>query len=352
MTAPRVSVLLPVRNGMPWLPEALASLTSQTFAAIEILALEDGSTDATPEVLASWPDARLRTIRTGGIGIGAALAVGLREARAPLVARQDADDSSMPHRLEREVTFLDRYPHVDLVGCVAEYVDERGRPLENDWVRTVRAQQDVAVTPAQIRDLMPLTCCLTHGSIVARADVLRAAGGYRAETVPAEDYDLWLRLLPHGELAKLPERLYRYRVHAGQASAQAKPDQIRQTIAAKLAYLRRRCPGLPPEARLAIVGTGTGALYYAAEAPRHGFIPVGDPPALRRERLPSLVRPRLRRRAFDGFDAIVVSNLTALEPYRTMFCADNGEQGLVRIGNFFVKPACLHAREAGREGAA
>src|SRR5687767_7946066 len=222
---PRVSVLLPVRNGLPWIREALDSLAWQTLNDFEVIALEDGSTDGTADVLAGWPDDRLRVIPTGGIGIAAALNIGLEAARAPLVARQDADDISAPDRLEAQVDYLIGHTDVGLVATVADYIDGRGEPIENDWVNTVRAQQDVAVTPDQIRELMPLTCCLTHGSIMARTGLLRAAGGYRQAMAPAEDYDLWLRLLPRTPIAKLSRRLYRYRVHDAQVSAQARQQQ-------------------------------------------------------------------------------------------------------------------------------
>jgi hypothetical protein len=345
MKTPRVSVLLPVRNGMAWLEESLQSLTAQTLTELEILVLEDGSTDGTAALLAAWPDARLRTIPTGGRGIAAALAIGLREAQAPLVARQDADDVSAPERLAKQVAYLERYKHIDLVACTAEYVDAQGRSIASAWVDTIRAQHDMAVTPDQIRDLMPLTCCIAHGSIVARADVLRAAGGYRDGTAPAEDYDLWLRLLPHAQLAKLPERLYQYRVHDAQSGARARDLQLRQTIAAKLAYLRRLCPKLPSPARLAIVGTGSGAEVFGSMATEQRFVPVPGLPALTRDRLTLLTRPRLRRRAFEGWDVMVVTDVAALDAYRTMFCADNGEGGLTRIGNFFVKSEYVGAED-------
>jgi glycosyltransferase involved in cell wall biosynthesis len=326
---------MPVGNGMPWLREALAGLSSQTFGDFEILALEDGSTDETPQVLASWPDPRLRTIRTGGIGTGAALALGLREARAPLVARQDAEDSSMPQRFERQVAFLDRCRHIDLVGCLAEYVDESGRPLDSEWVRAVRAEQDVAVTPPQIRDLLPRTCCLTHGSVVARADILRAVGGYRVETTPVEDYDLWLRLLPERALAKLPERLYRYRVRAGRAGAPARPDHVRQTIAARLAYVRRVMPGLPDRATLAIVGGEEESEACRTAAADAGFTVVPARATLGRNCLSLLGRPAVRRWALEGWDVLAVADESAIEAYGTKF-SDTG-QGLVRVGSFFVK---------------
>lgn len=278
-TSPRVSVLMPVRNGLPWLQEALASLSAQTLREIEIVALEDGSTDATPEFLASWPDDRLRVISTGGIGIGGALNVGLGEARGALIARQDADDVSHPQRLERQIAVLDRDARIDLVACVADYVSGTGQPVQNDWVSTIRRQQDVAVTPNDIRELMPLTCCVTHGSILARTDLLREAGGYRPDLSPQEDYDLWLRLLPRANFTKLAEPLYQYRVHDTQASAQGKPHNIRTTIGIKLAYLRRVCPWLPTPARLAIAGTGRGVGYYNAVARDFQFVPAPTPPS-------------------------------------------------------------------------
>src|SRR5688572_9425286 len=117
---PRVSVLLPVRNGLPWLGAALQSLAAQTFADFEILALEDGSTDGTRECLDAWPDDRLRVIPTGGVGIAAALNIGLAEAAAPLVARQDADDLSAAERLQSQVEYLRVHSDVGVLATAAE----------------------------------------------------------------------------------------------------------------------------------------------------------------------------------------------------------------------------------------
>jgi GT2 family glycosyltransferase len=338
---PRVSVLLPVRNGMPWLREALASLAQQTFRDFEVLVMEDGSTDATLECLATWPDARLRVIPTGGAGIAAALTTGLDAARAPLVARQDADDLSMPDRLQAQVKYLDEHPDVGLVASRAEYIDERGAPVDNGWVRTVRRQQDVAVTPRDIQALMPLTCCLTHGSVMARAEVLCRAGGYRQEMAPAEDYDLWLRLLPTSRLAKLPERLYQYRIHDGQVSILARDEQIRRTIAAKLAHLRRSFPELPLRARLAILGGGRGDAYYRAVAPEYGFDPLPALPARagESERLsPGGVAVDWAATAMRSSDALVVTDFTALEECHQAIARDRHGRGASRLGNFFVAP--------------
>ena len=332
---PRVSVLLPVRNGLPWLGEALDSLARQTLSDFEIIVLEDGSTDGTAELLAGWPDDRLRVIRTGGVGIAAALNVGLGMARASLIARQDADDISSPERLEAQVDCLTAGTDLGLVASVADYIDSRGDTVDNDWVRTIRRQHDVAVTPDQIRNLMPLTCCITHGSVMARTGLLRAAGGYRQAMAPAEDYDLWLRLLPRTLMTKLAQPLYRYRVHDAQVSVRAKQQQLAQTLLAKFAYVRRLFPQVPSPGRLIVVGTGRGASCYRLLASTHGFETVPPPASLQKENLDLLGDPVVRRWALDACDALVVGDIAELETYSRALLRDLATDA-IRVGNFFI----------------
>jgi glycosyltransferase involved in cell wall biosynthesis len=332
---PRVSVLLPVRNGGPWISEALDSLAHQTFSDFEIIALEDGSSDGTAELLAAWPDDRLRVISTGGVGIAAALNVGLGMARAPLIARQDADDISAPERFEAQVNCLGARADVGLVASVADYIDGDGQTVDNDWVQTIRRQQDVVTAPEQIRDLMPLTCCITHGSVMARTGLLRAAGGYRQAMAPAEDYDLWLRLLPRTLMAKLPQALYRYRVHDAQVSVRAKQQQLAHTLLAKFAYVRRLFPQVPSPGRLIVVGTGRGASCYRLLASRHGFETVPPPPALQKENLGLLGDAVVRRWALDACDALVVGDIAELETYSRALLRDLATDA-IRVGNFFI----------------
>jgi hypothetical protein len=364
---PPVTVLMPVRNGLPWLREALESLASQTMGDFELLVLEDGSTDGTAEFLAAWSDHRLRVIPTRGIGMAAALNLGLDAARAPLVARHDADDVSAPHRLEAQVAYLASRPDVGVVATAADYIDAHGRAIDNDWVRTVRIQHDAALTPEQVAALMPLTCCVTHGSIMARAEVLRAAGGYQRGIWPVEDYDLWLRLLPETALAKLPERLYRYRIHDAQLSGHVRDRQLVEALSAKFRYLRRVVPQLPTPARLTVVGEGRGADGYRSLASAHGFRVVRLPPsrhALRRPGKPDSTMVRLKPDSTHGFvwlnvesgfsrtldldscDALVVADLADVDSYSLAFGASTPHAAAIRIGNFFIP-----RRWAGRQAA-
>jgi glycosyltransferase involved in cell wall biosynthesis len=211
---PRVSVLLPVRNGATFLREALESVLAQTLADFEFLVVDDGSIDETPAILSSVRDGRLRVLRQEPLGLVVALNRAVAEARGPLLARMDADDVSLPERLERQVAYLDARPRVGLVAVGVETIG-RGE-------RIVLPDDDAA-----LRRRLLLRNPFTHGAVVLRAEALRQAGGYRADYGANEDYDLWRRMARSWELAALPEILYRYRRHE-QATTATDPERVAQ----------------------------------------------------------------------------------------------------------------------------
>jgi len=116
-----------VYNGAPWVRDAVASVLAQTAGDLELIVIDDGSTDATPELLAAVRDSRVRTERQARVGLTRALNQALARARAPLVARLDADDLALPERLARQRAFLDAHPDVGLLGTGARAVDAAGR---------------------------------------------------------------------------------------------------------------------------------------------------------------------------------------------------------------------------------
>lgn len=205
-SAPRVSVLLPVWNSERWIAQAVESLLGQTFRDFELLALDDGSTDATPGILARYAerDARVRAVSLPHRGLVATLNEGVAQARGELLARMDADDVSRPERLALQVAYLDRHPECVALGAEVLLVDPDGAPIRRG---------DVPVESAAIEAelLRGRGEALTHPVAMLRSEAVRAAGGYR--DVAAEDVDLYLRLAERGRLANLPETLLEYRQH-------------------------------------------------------------------------------------------------------------------------------------------
>ncbi len=230
---------MPVRNGGSYLVPAVRSLLDQSFADFELLAIDDGSIDGSASRLASLAagDRRVRLLRNPGRGLVAALNFGLAEARGELVARMDADDVALPRRFERQVAFLDSHPEVAVLGTAVDVIDHAGRVVD---------RIDYPTSPAEIearlldRRRVEWSCAHAHPSVMARLDVVRAAGGYRAVFRHAEDYDLWQRLAERHRLANLPDRLLRYRSHAGQVSRRHAAEQRFATRIAQLAALARR----------------------------------------------------------------------------------------------------------------
>jgi glycosyltransferase involved in cell wall biosynthesis len=199
---PLISVLLPVHNGMPHLPEAVESVLGQTLKEFELLVIDDGSTDGTPDYLRSLALPRVRYHRLTKVGLVGALNYGLGVARAPLVARMDADDVSLPTRFEKQCAYLRRHPDCVLVGCHFEYMS-----LEGHCVR----EHSNLISDEAIRWQMLFTTPFVHPGVMFSRSAAAAVGNYRTEFPIAQDYDLWTRMATQGRLANYPEKLLRYR---------------------------------------------------------------------------------------------------------------------------------------------
>lgn len=219
--APAVSVLIPVRNCAPYLDAALESLAAQTFTDFEIVLVDNGSTDGTDAVIAAWArrEPRLRPFRLERPGLSESLNFAASKARAPLLARLDGDDVALPDRLALQVEAMAKRPSLGLLGSAAELIDSSGRYV---------GALDRPVTDAALRRFLETGCGFVHSSIMMRRAAFDAAGGYRKGLNVAEDYDLWLRMAEVTELANLPRRLVRYRLHTASNTARR---PVRQAIA-------------------------------------------------------------------------------------------------------------------------
>jgi len=213
---PRASVLMSVFNGAEFLAASLDSVLAQTFGDFEFIIIDDGSTDRSAEIVAGYSDPRIVLIRQENRGIAAALNRGLELARGEYIARQDADDISLPERFAREVRFLDTHPDVAVLGTGAMLIDSDGRPFSR-FMPFTRHEQIV-------KELLRGVCLLMHGSVMIRREAILEVGGYRRIFSHAQDVELWLRMSARYRLANLREVLYYYRRHDESVTQQAHID--------------------------------------------------------------------------------------------------------------------------------
>lgn len=261
---PVVTVLLAVSNGERYLETAIASALRQTVADLELLVVDDGSTDATPEIIAEVGDERLRVLRNEErMGLAASLNRGLDEARGRYLARLDADDVALPRRLESQLSRIGSGGRLGIVGTAVLTLDEADRPGE------------LAVMPSgqhAVRWASLFSSPFYHPSVLVDRELLDRHGlRYDPGFLESEDYDLWTRLLSHAAGDNLRDPLVLYRVHAAQASRRRRDVQrdFQQRVA--LREITALAPELGPEgAKLAWrVGAGEpvdGDLDAAASA--------------------------------------------------------------------------------------
>ena len=198
-----VTWLLPVRNGMPYLPLTLESIAAQTYTNTEIIAWDNNSTDDTLKELRRWIPRRIpgRIVSDRPMALGLSLAAMVNLAKTELCARIDADDINLPSRLEKQVAFLQAHPEVGMVGSQVTTIDQAGAQLER-W--------RLSTADAEIRWQLRWKNPISHPSVLFRKSVILRAGNYR-DCPSAEDFDLWLRVAELVEIRNLPEVLLNYR---------------------------------------------------------------------------------------------------------------------------------------------
>jgi glycosyltransferase involved in cell wall biosynthesis len=231
-------VLVAVHNGAPWVRAAIESIARQTVTDLEIVVVDDSSTDSTPEVLAAIHEPRLRVVRTEERrGLADALNRGLEEVRGRFVARMDADDIAFPHWLERVLSRLESAPAVTLVGAGVLELRADGR---------LGAVHVPEPTPAVTRWYAHFGASpFFHNTVAFDRDLFERHGlRYDESFGESEDFDLWTRVLEHAEADALPEALVLYRLHPAQASQRRGELQreLGRTIA--LRQIATTAPGL------------------------------------------------------------------------------------------------------------
>ncbi|WBY07988.1 glycosyltransferase family A protein [Sphingomonas sp. 7/4-4] len=262
--ARRLSVVMPVRNALPYLDASITSILEQSFADFEFVIGDDGSSDGSRERLIDWSkrDERIRLFLGEGSGLGPAGSSNWVAALAtsPLVARMDADDLSGRYRLEAEVAALDAHADAVLVGSVYECID-----LAGNVVRPV--VRHCLHDPYSARHPFP------HGSVMYRREAFEAAGGYRAGCDFWEDMELYWRMAERGRLLVLPEVHYSYRFNSGHSrlTAQRRRVEVAIDLALRCSAARRNGEDYEPLLAEALPEKGSSVRARSARSGNWSF---------------------------------------------------------------------------------
>jgi hypothetical protein len=198
---PVVSVVMPVYDEAAFVGAAIESVLRQSVSELELVVVDNGSRDATPEILRRYDDPRLRVFRLPrNLGSAAAGNRAVREARAPLIARLDADDVALPHRLATQLAEFARRPELALLGAQSRPIDVHGRPL-------LRRVAPKPVTPAGMAWQSMFNSPFIHSTTMFRREAFERAGGYDERLPRSSDFALFSRLQQRAVVANLPQAL-------------------------------------------------------------------------------------------------------------------------------------------------
>jgi glycosyltransferase involved in cell wall biosynthesis len=210
MSDPSVTVFIAVHNRARYVGDAIASVLGQDFTDFELLLIDDGSSDDSIAVIERFADPRIRLVRNdGNRGIPFTRSRGLELARGRYLAVLDSDDIMAPKRLVRQVAFLDRNPHIAIVGGWSREMDDGGRLKSGIKM--------LPLVPAELHARLLFRTCHHHASVMGRTAILRDYR-YRADFPVSSDFDLFTRVTERHRLANLPRVLLHRRIHAGRVT--------------------------------------------------------------------------------------------------------------------------------------
>ena len=222
---PKVSIIIPCYNSARTLPDALSSVLAQTYRNIEVIVVDDGSTDATRAVLEPYiASGSVTCLQQGNKGCGAARNAGVARASGELVAFLDADDSWEPEKLARQVAGFSEDPNSIVSYTDRLLLDPEGNPTGGSYAGRPGFRGSARMLPR-----LAFANMLTLSSAVVRTAAFRNSGGFteRYELMMFADYDLWLKLAPLGRFRRVPEALTRYRTKAPPTAAEKRSNHAK-----------------------------------------------------------------------------------------------------------------------------
>lgn len=235
---PRLSVVMSVFNGEPYLREAVDSVLNQTFEDFEFVIVDDCSTDTSVKTLESYDDPRIvRLYNPVNLGLPRSLNRGLSICRGEIIARQDQDDVSMPSRFNDQLQHLARHPDIGVLGTQMEVMNERGDFLE---------RYELPVSHAMIAWQLFFGRSIAHPTVMMRRTWIEKIGGYDASFPYIEDFELWTRLVEITRIENLSSAPYKYRRRSDSISGTKADEQLYNVISARQQFAKRILESEPP----------------------------------------------------------------------------------------------------------
>lgn len=251
---------MPLYNAERYVEEAVRSVLGQTYSDLELIVIDDGSTDASARIVGDIADPRIRLITKRNAGIAAALNDGVALAQGEFIARMDADDIAMPERLAKQVAFMDAHPEVGLLGTWAEIVDADGKRV---------GAFEHPTAHARIHHDLLFDTPFAHPTMLIRRALFATVGGYDGDPAIFEDHDLWRRMIKRTRGANIPEHLLRYRRLPASLSHASERRQDR------VVELRRRIVlDWYPATNPAVAASASEFALRHARIPNSHFLPV------------------------------------------------------------------------------
>lgn len=271
-----VSMVMAVHNGEKFLKDTLNYALAQTYSNLELIIVNDGSTDMTKQILDEIKDQRVKVIHLEqNRGAANALNLGIKEANGQWIAIQDADDNSYPTRIEEQVKYIQKHPQLVGVGTLVKCISGDAH-VPDDVYKGWTISRNYHISRKDIRKIAFWCCPLTHSSVMFSKSVFWEVGGYDPSYEIAYDYDLWLKLLEKGEMEKVPKILIEYRIQMGSLSHKNGAAMIHEIqVAASRAIFRAIYREKQRQPNITVIGPQKGCENYATNIAALSGLNVG-----------------------------------------------------------------------------
>lgn len=228
---PKISVIMSVYNGTPYLKEAVDSILSQTYKNFEFIIVDDASSDNSWQYLKNLKDKRIKLIKNEkNLGLATSLNRALKIASGEYIARMDADDISLPQRFAQQLKFLQENPTIDLCGTWVDLIDDKGNVI---------GEKKRPTSPSKVKNAIGFYTALIHPTFMGKKTLFKALNGYSNKFDFAEDYDFLMRARDKFKMTNIPRKLLEWRLHDARRSRANMNIMDKVDLSIKLNSLKR-----------------------------------------------------------------------------------------------------------------